>query len=67
MLFRQYQDYESKVTICDLLDRPESFLYDTERFAMSIIFSAVYRVRIPRYDNPVLAEIYSVWEDNLKS
>ena len=67
MLFRQYQDYESKVTMCDLLDRPESFLHDTERFAMSIIFSAVYGVRIPQYDNPVLAEFYSVWEDNLKS
>ncbi|KIM97325.1 hypothetical protein OIDMADRAFT_130257, partial [Oidiodendron maius Zn] len=62
-----YQDYESKATICDLLDRPESFLHDTERFVKSIIFSAVYGVRIPRYDNPVLAEFYSVREDNLKS
>jgi hypothetical protein len=66
LLFREYQDYESKVTMCDLLDQPESFLQDAERFSMSVIFSATYGVRIPRFDNAVAEEFFSVWKDNLK-
>ena len=66
MLFRKYQDYESKVMMCDILDNPRAFLQDTERFTMSVIFSAVYGARISRLDHPVLVKFYSVWGDNLK-
>ena len=65
-LFRKYQDYESRVMLCDLLDRPQGFLHDTERFAMSVIFSAVYGVRLATLDHPIMVEFYSVWEVMLR-
>lgn len=60
--FRKYQDYESKVLVGNLLDNPEPFLKDTERFALSVIFSAVYGVRLAHLDCPAMLEFYNVWE-----
>lgn len=59
--FRKYQDYESKVLLGDLLYHPQTFLYDTERFAMSVIFSAVYGVRLADLKSPIMTEFYAVW------
>jgi hypothetical protein len=64
--FRKYQDYESKVMMEALLTRPQGFLDDTERFAMSVIFSACYGVRLAELDHPVMKEFYGVWEVMLK-
>ncbi|KFX91307.1 hypothetical protein V490_05975 [Pseudogymnoascus sp. VKM F-3557] len=50
--FRKYQDFESKVFLTTLLDSPSGFLMDVERFAMSVIFSAVYGVRLAELDHP---------------
>lgn len=52
--------------LCDLLDHPRTFLYDTERFAMSVIFSAVYGVRLADLNHPIMAEFYAVWERMLQ-
>lgn len=41
---RKYQDYESVTMMHDLLESPQEFLAHTERFATSVIFSAVYGV-----------------------
>lgn len=60
--FRKYQDHESKVLVGNLLDNPERFLKDTERFSLSVIFSAVYGIRLAQLDNPIMLEFYSVWE-----
>lgn len=35
---------------------------DVERFAMSVIFSACYGVRLAELDHPAMKEFYSVWE-----
>ena len=59
--FRKYQDFESKVLLGGLLSQPEGFLMDIERFAMSVIFSACYGVRLAELDHPVMTEFYSVW------
>lgn len=64
--FRKYQDYESKVMMNDLVCMPEQFLAHTERFAISVIFSAVYGVRLGQLDHPTMKEFYNVWEDMLK-
>ena len=64
--FRKYQDYESKVMLCNLLDHPQSFLQDTERFAMSVIFSAVYGVRVADLRHPIIAEFTALWREMLK-
>lgn len=50
----------------DLLEVPEGFLGHTERFAVSVIFSAVYGVRLARLSHPTMLEFYRVWEDMLK-
>jgi hypothetical protein len=65
-LFRRYQDYESSATLVGFLDDPAAFLHNTERFALSIVFSAVYGVRIPRSDHPVLIEFFDHLDINLK-
>ncbi|KAF2733120.1 cytochrome P450 [Polyplosphaeria fusca] len=64
--FRIYQDFESKVLMNALLERPEGFLMDTERFAMSVIFSASYGVRLAKLDHPIMTEYYAIWESMLK-
>jgi hypothetical protein len=64
--FNKYQDYEAKMMMRDLLTVPEGFLGHTERFAMSVIFSAVYGVRLVQLDHPTMVEFYHVWEDMLK-
>ena len=52
--------------ISALLDRPQEFLMDVERFAMSVIFSACYGVRLAQLDHPTMTEFYSVWEVMLR-
>ncbi|KFY39520.1 hypothetical protein V494_03953 [Pseudogymnoascus sp. VKM F-4513 (FW-928)] len=64
--FRKYQNFESKVFLTTLLDSPSGFLMDVERFAMSVIFSAVYGVRLDELDHPAMKEFYSLWEVMLK-
>lgn len=65
-LFRKYQHYEANVLLCDLLDRPEDFLQETERFAMSVIFSATYGVRIADLNHGMMREFYSIWDSCLR-
>lgn len=59
--FRKYQDYESRILLGNLLEDPKRFLEDTERFALSVIFSAVYGIRLARLDHPAVVEFYTVW------
>ena len=65
-LFREYQDFESKVTLQYLLDEPWGFLKSAERYTMSVIFSAVYGVRIDRLDHPILAELTGLLDETMK-
>lgn len=66
-LVRKYQDYESKIALRSTLDTPDQFLSDLTRMSMSIIFSAVYGVRISRLDHPVIAEFDDIWDKFLSS
>ncbi|KAI0882332.1 cytochrome P450 [Annulohypoxylon maeteangense] len=63
--FQKYQDYEAIIMLKDLVEAPADFLAHTERFAISVIFSAVYGVRLVQLDHPIMCEFYSVWEDIL--
>ncbi|KAJ2989358.1 hypothetical protein NUW58_g3507 [Xylaria curta] len=63
--FRKYQDYEAKMMLKDILEAPNEFLAHTERFAISVIFSAVYGVRLQQLDHPIMKEFYAVWEEML--
>ncbi|KAK3331310.1 cytochrome P450 [Apodospora peruviana] len=65
--FRKYQDHEAKVMLGDLIKAPEEFLAHGERFATSVIFSAVYGVRLAQLDHPIMAEFYALWEEMLES
>lgn len=63
---RKYQDLESKVLISGLLANPDAFLTGVERFAMSVIFSACYGVRLADLKHPIMTEYYSIWEEMLR-
>ncbi|KAM7217290.1 Cytochrome P450 [Rhypophila decipiens] len=67
MGFRKYQDHEAKVMMSDLLHNPEGFLSHGERFATSVIFSAVYGIRLAQLDHPIMKEFYSLWEEMLEA
>lgn len=64
-LFKKYQDHESNVLLCDLLDRPENVLQETERFAMSEIFSATYGIRLADLNHSIMKEFYDIWDSML--
>ncbi|KAL6700185.1 cytochrome P450 [Trichoderma pleuroticola] len=57
---RKYQEYESRMMLRDLYKSPEAFRAHTERFSMSVIFSAVYGVRIGRLDYPIIHELFDI-------
>ena len=57
---RKYQDYESRMLMRDLYHNPEKFQVITQRYSMSVIFSAVYGVRIGRLDYPVIKELFTI-------
>lgn len=60
--FYPYQDQESKVLLQNLLENPLGFLQATERFALSVIFSAVYGVSLGTLEHPIIVEFYQIWE-----
>ncbi|KAM0252370.1 hypothetical protein ACHAQJ_007753 [Trichoderma viride] len=64
---RKYQDYESIVALDAFCEAPDEFESHITRFAMSVIFSAVYGVRISRLTHPIMIELYDVWEKVLMS
>lgn len=63
---RKYQDIESKFLISALLVDPDAFLTGVERFAMSVIFSTCYGVRLAELNHPIMTEFYSIWEEMLR-
>lgn len=50
----------------DLLERPQSFLRSVERYTMSVIFSAVYGVRLNDLNHPILIEFIKIWDVEMK-
>jgi hypothetical protein len=62
---RIYQEFECNIMMGALLERPEGFLMETERFAMSVIFSLSFGVRLARLDHPIMKEYYAIWESML--
>lgn len=65
-LFRKYQDFESVQVLASLMETPDKFLNDVERFAMSVIFSATYGVRLAALDHPTMTQFYAIWESMLQ-
>ena len=50
----------------NLLQTPENFLRSAERYTMSVIFSAVYGVRLDRLDHPILVELNYLLDATMK-
>jgi hypothetical protein len=50
------------VLLRSLLYNPDGFLKETERFALSVIFSAVYGIRLATLKHPIIVEFYKIWE-----
>lgn len=64
---KKYQDYESIVMLHALCETPDAFESHLTRGALSLIFSAVYGVRISRLSHPIMIEIYAIWQKILES
>ena len=62
----KYQDFESKIFIHALLDDSDEFLANVERFALSVIFSACYGVRLAQINHPIMNEFYSIWHEMIQ-
>ena len=58
---RNYQDFESLLLLSDLLNQPEEFFGDIERYSLSVIFSAVYGIRLGKLDHPIMIELFQIW------
>ncbi|KAL6909173.1 cytochrome P450 [Trichoderma evansii] len=64
---RKYQDYETKMGLVAFCEKPDEFVSHVTRFAMSVIFSAVYGTRISQLDHSVMVELYDVWNTGLRN
>lgn len=62
---KKYQNYESISLLNALCKDPDSFESHLTRGGMSVIFSAVYGIRLSRLDHPILVELFAVWEKML--
>ena len=60
-LFRKYQEQESRFMLQSLLEQPDNFSENIERYTMSVIFSAVFGTRIDSYEHPIVAEFNRLW------
>lgn len=58
---RKYQDFESLVLVTDLLSQPGDFYSDVDRYSLSVIFSAVYGIRLSKLDHPIMVELFHIW------
>ncbi len=47
--------------VSDLLRQPEKFYGDIDRYSLSVIFSAVYGIRLGRLDHPIMVEFVDIW------
>ena len=66
LMFRKYQDQESRVMLQELLETPDQFMQSAERYTMSVIFSAVYGVRLDGLDHPILTELSGLLDATMK-
>ncbi|KAL8718102.1 MAG: hypothetical protein Q9225_004724 [Loekoesia sp. 1 TL-2023] len=58
---KKFQDLESLVLLADLVDQPQGFFEDVDRYSLSVIFSAVYGIRLSKLDHPITAELSELW------
>ncbi|KAI4256950.1 MAG: hypothetical protein L6R42_005934, partial [Xanthoria sp. 1 TBL-2021] len=58
---RNYQEFESRSLLLDLHSHPESFYEDIDRYSLSVIFSAVYGIRLKTPDHPITVELFDIW------
>ena len=49
-----------------LLGQPSYFLRSVERYTMSVIFSAVYGVRLDSLNHSILIEFNQIWDVEMK-
>lgn len=55
-----YQDLESLFLLRRLLEDPQSFLFECGRFAINVLFKAIYTVRLDKDKVNLIREIYEL-------
>ena len=63
---RSIHERESITLLSQLLNERTGFLEGSERYALSIIFTATYGMRLLSLRHPVVVELYSVWDQLLR-
>ena len=63
---RKIHERESVTFLDQLLQEPSDFLESAERYALSIIFTATYGVRLASLKHPVVVEVFSIWDQILR-
>jgi cytochrome P450 len=58
--YEPVQDLESRQLLCDLLDDPDNFYEHNRRYSASVIMTVAYGYRLPSWDHPLVAKIYTV-------
>ena len=59
--------HEESVTFIEQLFRePGDFLGSAERYALSVIFTATYGVKLAGSKHPVVVELFSIWDQLLR-
>lgn len=58
---RTYQEFESRILLRDLQNHLESFYEDIDRYSLSVIFFAVYGIRLKTPDHPITVELFDTW------
>lgn len=63
---RKIHERESVTFVEQLFREPGDFLESAERYALSIIFTATYGVRLAGSKHPVVVELFSIWDQLLQ-
>ena len=63
---RLIKERESVTLLDQLLHEPSEFLEGVKRYAVGIMFTATYGVRLASLKHPVVVELYSIWDQLLR-
>ncbi|KAJ3579779.1 hypothetical protein NPX13_g784 [Xylaria arbuscula] len=64
--FCGYQEFESVMMLQELLDFQNDFCIHSERYSVSIMFSAIFGVRLVQLNHPTIKEFFEIWTEMLR-
>lgn len=59
--FFNFQEQESRNFLFSLLDSPEKFQFECDRFAINVMLRAIYGVRLGNGEDNIVERAYKIW------